>query len=102
MRIVKESRLKSFADEFPDSADWLKNFARVVKRASWRSIQEVRHVFSHADAVLVESGKITTVFNVKGNEYRLVVAIHYNTGVMYILRFMRHAEYSRGAWKKSL
>jgi len=41
-----------------------------------------------------------TVFNIGGNNYRLIAAIHYNTGVVYIRHVLTHAEYDRGAWKK--
>ena len=37
-----------------------------------------------------------TVFNIGGNNYRLVTAIHYNTGRVFALRVMTHAAYDRG------
>ena len=42
------------------------------------------------------------VFNVGGNKYRLIVAIHYNVGLVFVLRTLTHAEYSKGTWKESL
>jgi mRNA interferase HigB len=42
------------------------------------------------------------VFNVCGNDFRLIVAIHYNRGIVYTLRFLTHAEYSKDKWKKEL
>lgn len=47
-------------------------------------------------------GNIVTVFNIGGNKYRLIVAIHYNRGLIYVLRFFTHAEYSKNAWKEVL
>jgi mRNA interferase HigB len=39
---------------------------------------------------------------VAGNKFRLVTAIHYNRQIVYILRIMTHAEYSRAKWKEQL
>jgi len=74
----------------------------VVRQAEWRSLAEVRRTYAHADAVKVGSGKIATVFNIAGNDYRMITAIHYNTGVVYTLLFLTHAEYSKDRWKKQL
>jgi mRNA interferase HigB len=42
------------------------------------------------------------VFNVCGNTYRLVVALHFNTQMALTLRFLTHAEYSKDRWKDDL
>ncbi len=41
-------------------------------------------------------------FNIAGNRFRLVTAIHYNRGLIFILRFLTHAQYDRGSWKQEL
>ena len=43
-----------------------------------------------------------TVFNICGNKYRLIAAIHYNRQRVYVLRLLRHAEYSKDFWKDRL
>lgn len=63
---------------------------------------DVRKLYPTADAVTVRSNKVVTVFNTGGNKYRLIVAIHYNTGKIFVLRFLTHPEYDRGAWKERL
>lgn len=55
-----------------------------------------------ADGVKVESGRDATVFNIRGNKYRLITAIHYNIQAIYVMRFLTHAEYSKNTWKDSL
>jgi mRNA interferase HigB len=42
---------------------------------------------------------VVTVFNIKGIRYRLVTAVHYNTRLVYVLRFLTHAEYDKDDWK---
>ncbi len=60
----------------------------------------MRMTFPHADAAVVRSGNTVTIFNIGGNEFRLIVSIKYKWGVIYIRDFLTHAQYSRNAWKK--
>jgi mRNA interferase HigB len=52
--------------------------------------------------VRVASGNPVVVFNVCGNHFRLVCAIHYNNGKVFLLRFLTHAEYDKNRWKDEL
>ena len=57
---------------------------------------DLRRVFASADYV-----DSLTVFNIGGNKYRLVAAIHYNRRKVYIRAVLTHAQYDRGNWKRS-
>ncbi len=61
----------------------------------FRSFSEVRRVFPSADQV----GKLT-IFNLGGNKYRLIAAIHYNRKRIYIRAVLTHEEYDKGRWKE--
>jgi mRNA interferase HigB len=74
----------------------------VVKGARWASFAGIRSVFPSADLVTVASGRKVVVFNLGGNEFRLVCAVHFNTGMVFALRFLTHAEYSKETWKEKL
>jgi mRNA interferase HigB len=102
MRIIKRSMLVDFGRKFSYAAEPLARWYRIVRRARWTNLTEVRIEFPHADNVTVISGKPVTVFNVAGNKYRLITAIHYNRQIVYTLRVMTHVEYSRGKWKEQL
>ena len=94
--------LAEFAERHPDAVEPLDRWYRIARCAPWASLAEVRVEFPHADIVRVASGNLVTVFNVAGNKYRLITAIHYNRQVIYTLRVLTHAEYSRGRWKERL
>jgi len=68
---------------------------RIAKKAIWQNLVDVRRVFPSADAV----GKFT-VFNIKGNAYRLITEINYQTGRIFLRDVLTHAEYSKGGWRK--
>ena len=102
MRIVQANRLVEFAADHADAGAALAAWAATVRRSTWRSLIDVRKTYRHADAVRVDSGKVVTVFNIKGNHYRLVTAIDYALQVLNILSLLTHAEYDKDRWKKAL
>ena len=102
MRIITRKRLREFAKRHPDAAEPLDKWYRVLWAAKWENLQAVRRVYPHADAVTVASGNTVTFFNLCGNKYRVIVAIHYNRQRLYVLRLLRHAEYSKNLWKDRL
>ena len=63
---------------------------------------DTRKTYPHADQVKVRSGRVVTVFNIAGNDFRLMTAIHYDRGRVFILDFLTHAEYNRSNWKDRL
>lgn len=103
MRVISPKKLKEFWTSGNARAEQpLRTWLKYAEMADWTSLNDVRETFPSADGVMVSSGKIVTVFNIAGNSYRLVAAIHYNTGVAYVLRVMTHSEYSKDAWKAQL
>jgi mRNA interferase HigB len=99
---VKEQFLRDAADQYPKAAKYLAAWAKTVRLAAWRSLADVRGAYPSADMVAVGSGKRVIVFNVCGNTYRLIVAMHFDRQMAYTLRFLAHAEYSTDRWKDEL
>ena len=102
MRIIKAPFLAAAAKDFPKARKWLEQWGAIVAAVEWRHLQDVRAVYPSADAVKVASGRKVTVFNACHNDYRLIVAIHYNRRIVYTLGFLTHAEYSKDKWKEEL
>jgi len=102
VRIIKEKFLRDAAEQYPKAAKYLAAWTATVRAAAWRNMTELRGCYGSADTVHVRSGKPVTVFNVCGNAYRLIVAMHFNSQMAYTLRFLTHAEYDRDDWKDEL
>ena len=102
MRIIEEPTLAGYARKYARAALSLEQWRIIAKEAAWQSLAQVRATYAGADAVRVKSGRVATVFNIAGNRFRLVTAIHYNRELIFILRFLTHAEYSQGNWKEQL
>ncbi len=73
-----------------------------MRREGFRHFADLRRCFRSADQVRVASDRLVVVFNIHGNDYRLICAIHYNTGMVFLLRFLTHADYSKERWKDEL
>jgi mRNA interferase HigB len=94
MRIITRKRLLEFAQKHPDAYTPLDDWYRITKSAEWKNLEEVKQFFSSAEAV----GNFT-VFNIKGNTYRLIVDLIYSTQKIYIKYILTHAEYDNDRWK---
>ena len=95
MRIIKRGALEGFWRVYPDAKTSLESWYAVVRRASWQSPAEMKRVYPNADLV----GR-RTVFNIAGNKYRLIARVNYRSQRVFVLVFLTHAEYDRGAWKE--
>jgi mRNA interferase HigB len=94
MHIVSRKRLLEFAEIHADVADPLDLWYRVAKSAEWANLVDVRRTYPATDSV----GNCT-VFNIKGNDYRLITSIVYATQRIYIKYVLTHSEYNKDKWK---
>ena len=102
MRLIKRTTLREYARRFPKASAPLDDWARLTLSAAWKNLVDTRKTFPHADQVKVKCGRTATVFNVCGNDFRLITAIHYDRQKIFVLDFLTHAEYSRHLWKHRL
>ncbi len=102
MRIINEAFLVAAGRRHPPAARHLDAWRKLVKTAAWRNLVDVRQTYPDTDSVTVRSGRQVLVFNIRRNDYRLIVAAHYNRQIVYTLRFMTHVEYSKDRWKDTL
>jgi mRNA interferase HigB len=102
MRIIKPATVKGWASRHGDAGAALERWMTLIEDAEWKNLTEMRAVIPSADEVTVASGRRVAVFNIGGNKYRLIAAVHYNTQIVYVLLFMTHAEYNKDKWKGML
>jgi len=95
MHVITRKRLNEFAALHPEFESALARWYKLVRRLNFDSFASLRQQFPSADRV----GKLT-VFNVAGNRVRLIAAVHYNRGKIYIRAVLTHAEYDEGKWKE--
>ncbi len=93
MHVISRKKLLEAAERHRDLAGPLDVWYRIAKKAEWRNLVDVKRVFPTADA----AGRFT-IFNIKGNAYRLVAEINYRTQKIFLRHVLTHAEYSKGNW----
>ena len=89
MRVIAVSTLRDFWTKHPHAETPLRAWYADASRATWKTPAEIKS--AHRNASFVGSNRV--VFNIKGNDYRLVVAVHYNRRMMYIRFVGTHEEY---------
>jgi len=90
MRIIALSTLRLFWEKHPDAEMSLRNWYAEASRANWRTPADIKAAYRNASF----TANNRVVFNVKGNDYRLVVAVHYDRGQMYVRFVGAHRQYN--------
>ena len=94
MHVISKKVLREFWGKYPDSQIPLRRWFKLITKSSFGNFTELRAVFPSVN--LVDD---LTVFNIGGNKYRLITAVHFNRGKTYIRHVLAHEEYDRGGWK---
>ena len=95
MHVISRKALRKFWEKHADSKISLSRWFKAMTKHDFRSFNELRDTFPTVDKV----GELI-VFNISGNNYRLIASIHFNRGKVYIRHVLTHPEYNKGAWKK--
>lgn len=91
MRIIARSTLRNFWQQHADSEQPLKAWFHDVSRMDWQSPTDIKNVYANA-SILPEN---RVVFNIKGNDYRLIVHVRYDIGIIFIRFVGTHQEYDK-------
>jgi mRNA interferase HigB len=89
MRIIAKKALRRFWELYPDAEEPLLAWYREVAKEDWDTPAKVKAKYRTASIV----GGNRVVFNIKGNDYRLVVKVNYSYRVVYIRFVGTHADY---------
>ena len=91
MRVFARKTLREFWNNHSDSEDALKAWFSEAESSQWESPSDIKNKYPHA-SILPDN---RVVFNIKGNNYRLVVKINYDYGQIFIRFVGTHAEYDK-------
>ena len=91
MNIVSHKRLFDFYQKHNEAEVPLENWFRITKNAKCKGFADIKKNFNSVDSI----GNQRYIFNIKGNDYRLVVVIQFVHGYIYIRFVGTHAEYDK-------
>lgn len=89
MKIIAVKVLRTFWERFPDAEQALKAWVDEARRADWKQPAEIKAHYRNAS--ILKNRRV--VFNIKGNDYRLVVSIAYRFGAIYVKFVGTHGDY---------
>jgi mRNA interferase HigB len=89
MRIIARRTLREFWEKHPDTEQPLKVWYREVKQVDWKKPSDIKSLYRQVSFV----GNDRVVFNTKGNKYRLITAVDYRFGIVYIRFVGSHKQY---------
>src|SRR5690554_6910350 len=91
MRIVTFSKIKMFIEKHADADVALRDWYFKTKKSDWNNLNELKQTFASADYI----GNNRFVFNIKGNDYRLVAIVIFASKKVYIRFIGTHAVYDK-------
>ncbi len=91
MVIISYRTIREYTDRHKEVEDQLNNWYRITEKSDWANFNEMRKMFNSVDGV----GSDLYVFNIKGNDYRLVVRIIFRVRTVYIKFIGTHKEYDK-------
>jgi mRNA interferase HigB len=94
MRIISEKRIRDFWAIHPDSREVLQTWILTLRSADWSKFSDVRETFNSADLY-----RKCVVFNVGGNNYRVIGMVEFKKHLIFIRFVLRHDDYDKDKWK---
>ena len=91
MRIIAKSTIRDFWVLHPPAEFPLLDWYNTVKQETWNTPNDVKEKYGNASIV----GNDRVVFNIKGNDYRLVTEIDYEYLMVFIIWIGTHKEYDK-------
>lgn len=93
MRIIKESTLTEYCKQskYHQAAESVKAWIYEVRFSTWNNANELKAKYGNASMI----GSKRVVFNIKGNDYRLIVDIEYKLKIVFVVWFGTHKEYDK-------
>jgi len=95
MHIISKKKLKEFWEIHSNAEPNLQTWYKIISKAKYKNFVELRQVFPSADLV-----NNFTIFNISGNNYRLITLVDYQYQEIYIRYILTHAEYDKQNWKQ--
>ncbi len=89
MVIISKAVFREFAEKHRDAEAALVKWYDQTKSADWRNFSEMKKTFNSSDVVANDR----YVFDIKGNQYRLIALIIFRTRTVFILFIGTHREY---------
>jgi mRNA interferase HigB len=100
MRVISAKALREFYDHHRDAQSPLQAWLKQMEGCHAKGLPELKRLFGSVDYLSVKKRDLH-IFNIGGNKYRLITAVHFNSQMVFIRHVLTHADYDAGGWKQS-
>jgi mRNA interferase HigB len=97
MRVISKKVLEAKIAQHTECGRQARAWLSVVRKLHWTCLEDVRKYFRSADQV----GPLL-IFNLRGNRFRLIVRVSWQTERLFVKELLTHAEYDRKEWLRWL
>ena len=91
MQIIKTEPILLFSASYPNSISAFADWIFKTTKANWSNFADVKQTFNSVDSI----GNDRYVFNIKGNQYRIVAMIFFVPKLVYVRFVGTHSEYNK-------
>ena len=91
MRVIAKKILRTFWKDHPDCEQQLKSWYKEAVKATWSNPNQIKSAYPSAS--ILEKNRIC--FNIKGNQYRLIIKVNYDYQMVWIRFIGTHSDYDK-------
>jgi mRNA interferase HigB len=91
MRVIAHRALVNFYSKHTDAKVALEEWYKKTGRSNWECFADIKKTFNSVDSI----GDDYFVFNIKGNNYRLVAVVKFHAKIVYIRHILTHSQYDK-------
>jgi mRNA interferase HigB len=99
VHVISQKALREFVRKHAGAAPPLRAWLKLARHGSFQNLPELKRTFASVDLVPVKQRNFY-VFDIGGNKYRLIAAIHFNTQRLFVHDILTHSDYDTERWKK--
>jgi mRNA interferase HigB len=99
VHVISQKALRDFARRHAGAAAPLGAWSRLARHGRFQNLVELKRTFGSVDMVSLKDRELY-VFNIGGNKYRLIAAIHFNTQRLFVRDIVTHAQYDTERWRR--
>jgi mRNA interferase HigB len=91
LRIIAKKTIRLFWERHPDCEEQLTTWFREISKIEWHNPNDIKREYPTAS--FLKDNRV--IFNIKGNNYRLIVKVNYDYGLVWVRFIGTHAEYDK-------
>jgi mRNA interferase HigB len=95
MRVISNKKIIEFSNAYPNAYKPLQSWRKIMEFHSFENFAQLKAIFGSVDKV-----DDLIVFDICGNQYRLITFITFKKQICYIKQILTHTKYDKGRWKK--